>query len=414
MMFKHKYIRLLYIAVSLLFLTACAQQGYLRDSEDLNTYSLQSEKEYHYYYNPVIIVAGDSQPGKRIVEKALRKENWLTWKQAIVPFYQIYLFGNGVWGASNHLRHMATYGKSSRTLMRDAVLKAYNSDNCDFMLHLGDIVGSDGRYPDHWKLFLNDYGKESEYLNDIKIYPVVGNHEHANNEQYGFENYEFLFNTPRFYVIESPDIAIFVLDSNFLFDRYNDFDNKTQEKLYEKWFISNDPANPSWLEKELESHNQKYKVVAMHHSPFMLGWHFKDWYIENNGKNLVEKRNKLVNLFAENDVQLVLSGHEHYYQHNYWDINNESYDIERMHFVVSSSAGVPVRNKPSDSAIKKKLKVLEQEGYSITAQEQISIYHYSTMEIVDDNLVLETYEVDESGKEADKLFESIVIEAVSD
>jgi Calcineurin-like phosphoesterase len=387
----------------LLFFSGCATKGLISDDySETELLALTPDLEKFKESSPNFIIIGDSQPGERIVEDFIRKENLLTWKQALIPFYQLYLLGNGVVGGINHIRHVPDKGLKNRRLMRDRVYERAISNNADFVMMLGDIVGTDGRYDRHWEMFLEEYKFNHRFLNDIPVLPVVGNHEVANDTIYGFKNYESVFGMPRFYTVEFKDLVIYVLDSDYIIDQKDLIPDDIQEDLFKTWFVSENQNKKSWLEKELSSHDQKFKIIAMHHSPFMLGWHFKDWYAEKNGNDLVGKRKKLIDLLDKHNVQVVFSGHEHYYQHNVLKGKND------IHFIISSGGGVPIRALPSEQSIRQKLTQYASEGYKIEVFKQESVNHYTSVTIEDDTLKLVSYKVNKE-ESVDKILDTVLI-----
>jgi hypothetical protein len=75
------------------------------------------------------------------------------------------------------------------------------------------------------------------------------------------ENADFsLFDYPRFYVIEFPDAAIYVVDSNYILDQNQFINDSLQNQLFEKWFVSEDGS--AWLEQQLITYNKPFKMEA--------------------------------------------------------------------------------------------------------------------------------------------------------
>ncbi len=192
--------------------------------------------------NPTLIVYSDNQSGWRIRETFLKKSNWLTWKMLIFPFYELYLIGNGIVGTVNWARKMPDYGGKERRFIRDTIYTAAKNSQNAVILNIGDIVANDGRRPAHWATFIQENKIEHPLLNDIPYLPVIGNHEHATDTTYGLANFKAVFDYPRFYVVEFRDMALFVLDSNLLIDQYEKIDDDVQDKLFHKWFVSDENA----------------------------------------------------------------------------------------------------------------------------------------------------------------------------
>lgn len=67
----------------------------------------------------------------------------------------------------------------------------------------------------------------------------------------------------------------------------------------------------NWLKADLEGTEKKHKVVMMHKSLYSAGPHIKD-------VEILAMREQLSPIFAENGVNLVLSGHDHTYSETYY------------------------------------------------------------------------------------------------
>ncbi|MFQ5759021.1 MAG: metallophosphoesterase family protein, partial [Candidatus Bathyarchaeia archaeon] len=290
--------------------------------------------------NPKFIVYGDSRPGWRIQEKFLWKKNWLTWKMLMVPFYEAYWLGNGVVGGINWLRHTPDYGVRERRMVRDAVYAEANQSGVDFILSTGDMP-VDGRRPSDWGTFLKENKEDRPLVSDFPFLPVVGNHEKTNDLKYGLPNYEAIFEYPKFYVLDFPDAALFVVDSNVILDQYQFIDDDEQDNLFQEWFVSGeDSAQHAWLERELASRNQHFKIVVMHHPLVSFAKHHIDWTRPSLGRNLQQKRQQLLKLFHEQRVQAVLCGHEHLYEHSIVRYSSHVNPAEcGIHFIVSGGGG---------------------------------------------------------------------------
>jgi len=340
--------------------------------------------------NPTLIVYSDNQSGWRIRETFLKKSNWLTWKMLIFPFYELYLIGNGIVGTVNWARKMPDYGGKERRFIRDTIYTAAKNSQNAVILNIGDIVANDGRRPAHWATFIQENKIEHPLLNDIPYLPVIGNHEHATDTTYGLANFKAVFDYPRFYVVEFRDMALFVLDSNLLIDQYEKIDDDVQDKLFHKWFVSDENAKKiSWLENQLGKSDKPFKIIVMHHPPITFGMHHRDWLDEDNGRNLIEKRHRLLNLFQKYGVRVVLSGHDHLYQHNILDVD----EGRKIHFIVGGGGGVPLR-KPVNT--KKQIKYqqhFKSEGLDVRIARQEEIYHYYIIEVTSNEMTIKVHEV---------------------
>ena len=375
--------------------------------------------------NPKFIVCGDIQPGWRIEQKFLKRKNWLTWNMLFFPFYEFYWLGNGFSGGINRLRQMPDYGTKERRMVRDAIYAESKRSKIDFILNVGDMI-DDGRRPSHWEIFLRENKIERPLLLDFPFLPIIGNHERANDLIHGLPNYEAIFVYPRFYVLDFPDVALFVVDSNFIIDQYQFIDDNEQDALFEEWFVSaedsdlcfsastalrkNKSLQPAWLERELASRNQFFKIVIMHHPPISLGRHYSDWTETSSGRNLQNKRKRLLNLFHKQGVQLVLCGHEHLYEHNILRYSPDEHATEReIHFIVTGSAGAPTRAPSDERKLEKFLQGYRDEGFNVFLVKQEEIYNYCLMEITPDEVTIQIVEVTGDSTHPLRFVEEILI-----
>ncbi len=114
----------------------------------------------------------------------------------------------------------------------------------------------------------------------VKFYASLGNHDDPDVER----NYK-LFNMggKRYYSFQKGDVEFFALDSNYM-----------------------DPEQLAWIESQLKDSTAKWKICFFHHPMFTAAtFHGPD----------LDLRKQLMPLFTEYGVNLVLSGHEHVYEH---------------------------------------------------------------------------------------------------
>ncbi|UCE19914.1 MAG: metallophosphoesterase [Gemmatimonadota bacterium] len=353
------------------------------------------------------LVYSDNQAGWRVKEKFLNRSNWTSWKMVMVPFYQLYLFGNGLWGFANWLRHVPDYGKKERIMVRDAIYAEAQKTGVDFILNIGDLVTHDGRRPSHWATFLKENKAEHPLLKEIPYLPVLGNHERGNDTTYGFSNFEAVFGYPRFYVVECTHGVLIVVDSNLILDQYQYIDDDVQEELFEKWFVSGEDAKErSWLEKQLSLYDKSFKIVAMHNPPISFGKHHADWLEQSNGRNLLEKRQQLLKLIGEHGVQVVFSGHDHLYQHSVLQCG----DQQRVHLIVGGGGGATLRGGYDPEVQMKYQQHFVNEGLDVSLLNQAMIYHYYCVQVNASELVIKVIEVTMKEEQPTSLVEEIRIE----
>lgn len=403
------------VVVTLLVLgtwLGCAGKGLVTDKYDEEFYRVPRLLSADTVItNQKFIVYSDNQTGWRAYDKFLRKENWTTPKMFIFPFYQLYLIGNGLIGLDNWIRHVPDYGFSERRVVRDAIYEEAKRSAVAFIMNVGDMSAHDGRRPYHWELFLTENRVERPLLDEIPYLPVIGNHENANDPTYGFPNYDAVFDYPRFYTVELRDASLFVLDSNFLVDQKSYIPDDEQDRLFEEWFVSGAGApEPSWLEKKLSSCDKPFKIVAMHHPMITCAIHSSDWFDPANGRNLEEKRTKLINLFERYRVCVVMSGHDHLYQHNILRYGGG----EQMHFLVGGGGGAPVRRVKSESKRADCRRYFESIGMDVDFSNHRSIYHYYLINVTTQKLSIDVFEIAGDASSPVKPAETIVVKDLLD
>jgi 3',5'-cyclic AMP phosphodiesterase CpdA len=114
----------------------------------------------------------------------------------------------------------------------------------------------------------------------VKFYATLGNHDEPPRQ---IDYKPFNMGGKRYYSFKpKADIRFFSLDSNYM-----------------------DPKQLEWLEKELKASGSDWKIVFFHHPIYSSG--------EKHGSNL-ELRKILEPVMVRNGVDVVLTGHEHFYE----------------------------------------------------------------------------------------------------
>ncbi len=147
----------------------------------------------------------------------------------------------------------------------------------DFAVLVGDnIYGSEGakefkrKFEDPYKALL-DAG--------VKFYASLGNHDDPSQRFYKLFN----MNGERYYTFKPANgVRFFALDSNYVDDR-----------------------QLQWLEKELAASGSDWKICFFHHPLYSSG--------DRHGSAELQ-RERLEPLFLKYGVDVVLSGHEHFYE----------------------------------------------------------------------------------------------------
>jgi predicted MPP superfamily phosphohydrolase len=115
----------------------------------------------------------------------------------------------------------------------------------------------------------------------VKFYASLGNHD-SHAEQTRYEH--FNMNGEPYYTFKAPvqNVRFFVLDSSYP-----------------------EPKQITWLEKELKSSNDDWKIAFFHHPPYSSGG--------RHGSDL-RLRQTLEPLFVQYNVSVVFTGHDHFYE----------------------------------------------------------------------------------------------------
>jgi predicted phosphodiesterase len=147
----------------------------------------------------------------------------------------------------------------------------------EFVLMLGDnMYGSEGAR-DFERKFEIPYKYALD--NGVKFYASLGNHDSTNQRMYKLFN----MNGERYYTFRPKmGVRVFALDSNYM-----------------------DRTQLQWLEKELAASGSDWKIMFFHHPIYSSGGrHGSDTAL----------REQLEPLFLKYGVDVVMAGHEHFYE----------------------------------------------------------------------------------------------------
>jgi hypothetical protein len=147
-----------------------------------------------------------------------------------------------------------------------------------FVVMVGDNLYGGERERDFQKKFVIPYKPLLD--SKVKFYASLGNHDDAAIQR----NYPlFNMNGERFYSFKPKDgVRFFALDSNYV--------DKTQLE---------------WLDKQLAGSGSEWKIMFFHHPLYSSG--------ETHGSAELQ-RGLLEPVFVKHGVNLVLTGHEHFYE----------------------------------------------------------------------------------------------------
>jgi 3',5'-cyclic AMP phosphodiesterase CpdA len=147
-----------------------------------------------------------------------------------------------------------------------------------FVVMMGDNLYSGDSPSDYQKEFEVPY--KALLDGGVKFYASLGNHDNPNERLYK----PFNMNGERYYTFkpEKASARFFALDSNYI-----------------------DKKQLDWLDKQLLDSGSDWKICFFHHPPYSSG--------DTHGSAVLQ-REQLEPLFVKHGVNLVLTGHEHFYE----------------------------------------------------------------------------------------------------
>jgi predicted phosphodiesterase len=146
----------------------------------------------------------------------------------------------------------------------------------EFAIMLGDNMYGGEKAIDFVRKFETPY---KPLLDDgVKFYASRGNHDDPNQRFYQ----KFNMDGKRYYTFRKKDVEFFVLDSTYM-----------------------SPEQIKWLAGELKRSDAKWKIPYFHHPIYSSG--------ERHGSEL-DLQKVVEPLFLTNGVDVVFSGHEHFYE----------------------------------------------------------------------------------------------------
>jgi hypothetical protein len=169
-------------------------------------------------------------------------------------------------------------GGSSQRRIAERLVATHEVFPFEFVLLLGDnLYGSED--PDD---YASKFERPYKPLLDagVKFYAALGNHDDPAQVYYK----PFNMNEQRYYTFKAPrgSVRFYALDSNYM----------QKEQL-------------EWLQKELPASDSDWKIAFFHHPLYSSG--------EKHGSD-ERLREQLEPLFVQHGVDVVFTGHEHFYE----------------------------------------------------------------------------------------------------
>jgi phosphodiesterase/alkaline phosphatase D-like protein len=167
-----------------------------------------------------------------------------------------------------------------------------------FVINTGDLV-DDGTKPEDWPPFWKVVGP---LVRNTYYYPAIGNHEKDSPIYYKYFSLPNNGGAEKYYSFTYGNVFVACLDF---------------EQLYSG-------EQKSWLIKQLKATNADFKIVAVH-VPF---------YSSSKREPNTGIRSIYVPVLKKYGVQLVLHGHDHFYE--------RSVDSNGIQYVVTGGGGAPL------------------------------------------------------------------------
>jgi acid phosphatase type 7 len=182
----------------------------------------------------------------------------------------------------------------------------------DFVIQSGDLV-ADGENQVQW----DEYWRTAErFLLNVPMYPALGNHERGGAPYFRY------FEVPQEYSFDYGNVHFVALNSNRP--------------------ASEHAAQEEWLRKDLAAHQSAtWRVAFFHHTLYTCTT------IASRREQELKLRARLEPIFKAGNVQLVVNGHDHNYQHHV---------ANGIHYVVSGGGGAPLYDVNPDTPFVKKAK----------------------------------------------------------
>lgn len=169
-------------------------------------------------------------------------------------------------------------GGSAQQRVAERLVATHRTYPFEFVLMLGDNLYGSERPRDYASKFERPY--QALLAAGVKFYAALGNHDDPEQRLYK----PFNMGGERYYTFKAPrgSVRFYALDSNYM----------QQEQL-------------DWLRKELSASDSDWKIAFFHHPLYSSG--------ERHGSD-EQLREQLEPLFVEHGVDVVFTGHEHFYE----------------------------------------------------------------------------------------------------
>lgn len=263
-----------------------------------------------------------------------------------------------------------TKDRAGWALALDRIINHEVFRDAAFLLSAGDHVDEKNNESHFDDLLHHDA------LTGIPMANVIGNHE-AKSEI--FSQHFFRPNESTEYGVTPAGGDCYFLFNDVLFFLINSNNKNTEE-------------HRAFMESVLAEHpDPLWKVVALHHSLYTVASHAYD-------ESILERREELVPLFHELDIDVVLSGHDHVYCRSYImdglePLSSPDMYDQRSISSVTNPDGVLYITANSSSGSKTYKPKEDVFPYS-AAQHQFNVGELSRVSVTENSFTIKTYRTD--------------------
>jgi predicted phosphodiesterase len=244
------------------------------------------------------------------------------------------------------------YYPNSRTI-HDKISLLIRNANPRFSLYGGDLC-----YIPEYSYWTDDFFRtdEKELISYVPFInaPGTGSHEAWSQNTKSFtQAFTQAGEQNGYYSFDYGSMHVLVLNQN------ESFTDQSPQYIF--------------AQNDLQNTNQRWKVVICHEPAYSYGGHGGD----------LDMQYMTTNIFKPNNVDLVISGHNHYYQHNL---------VNGIHHLIIGSAGAPLYDPdPVNSSNPKIVKSLKEHNFAVfdVSMCKFKINVYNDNNILIENITLE-------------------------
>lgn len=201
------------------------------------------------------------------------------------------------------------------TATHDQISQLMHTVNSRFSIYGGDLCVSSG-----YNAFKQEFFRQNELnmISSVPFFLATGNHETWDTNTKAFTKSPMSpSGTDAYYSFDYGDMHVLVINNQVS-------------------YLQGSPQY-NFAASDLSSSNKKWKIVVSHNPPYCGGGHDED-------SNMIIMAQ---NLFLPNGVDLVISGHSHFYQHN---------KVNGLDYLIIGSGGAPLVDPVNKSYTIKSIK----------------------------------------------------------